>query len=132
MTVYGQMTSAGRLRDRLSSGPALLPVMPFRQFRAVDPQVPCPMLHGLSAPIRMTTMNWDRIEGKWKQLTGLARERWGKFTDDDIQTLTGQKNQLVGKIQERYGIPKAEAEEQAEIWSRALSETSHENPATRL
>jgi uncharacterized protein YjbJ (UPF0337 family) len=77
-------------------------------------------------------MNWDRIEGKWKQLTGSARERWGKLTDDDIQTLTGQKDQLVGKIQERYGIAKAEAEEQAEKWSRALNEASHQNPATRL
>ncbi|MGC9950275.1 MAG: CsbD family protein [Bryobacteraceae bacterium] len=65
-------------------------------------------------------MNWDQIEGKWKRLTGSARERWGKLTDDDIQTLTGQKDQLVGKIQERYGIAKAEAEKQAEQWSLAL------------
>ena len=75
-------------------------------------------------------MNWDRIEGRWKQLSGSAREQWGKFTEDDVQTLTGQKDQLVGKIQERYGIAKAEAEEQAEKWSRALNETLH--PATRI
>jgi uncharacterized protein YjbJ (UPF0337 family) len=67
-------------------------------------------------------MNWDQIEGKWKQLTGSARERWGKLTDDDIQTLTGQKDQLVGRIQERYGIAKAEAEKQADAWSLALKE----------
>jgi uncharacterized protein YjbJ (UPF0337 family) len=53
---------------------------------------------------RTTHMNWDQIEGKWKQLTGSARERWGKLTDDDVQALTGQKDHLVGKIQERYGI----------------------------
>jgi len=67
-------------------------------------------------------MNWDQIEGTWKQLTGSARERWGKFTDDDIQTLTGKKDHLVGKIQERYGIATAEAEKQADEWSKALKE----------
>jgi len=67
-------------------------------------------------------MNWDQIEGKWKQLTGSARERWDKLTDDDIQTLTGRKDQLVGKIQERYGIAKSEAEKQADAWSQAARE----------
>ena len=67
-------------------------------------------------------MNWDQIEGKWKQFTGSARERWGKFTDDDIQTLTGKKDHLVGKIQERYGVATAEAEKQADEWSQALKE----------
>jgi uncharacterized protein YjbJ (UPF0337 family) len=65
-------------------------------------------------------MNWDQIEGKWKQLTGSARQQWGKLTDDDVQMLTGQKDQLVGIIQERYGIAKAEAEKQADAWSHAL------------
>jgi uncharacterized protein YjbJ (UPF0337 family) len=59
-------------------------------------------------------MNWDQIEGEWKQLTGSAQAQWGKLTSDDLIILTGQKGQLVGKIQERYGIAKAEAEEQAE------------------
>ena len=59
-------------------------------------------------------------------------ERWGKLTDDDIQTLTGQKDHLVGKVQERYGIATAEAEKQADEWSRALKETSRESAATRL
>jgi uncharacterized protein YjbJ (UPF0337 family) len=68
-------------------------------------------------------MNWDQIEGKWKQVTGSARERWGKLTDDDMQTLTGKKDHLVGKIQERYGIATAEAEKQAEAWSAALKDS---------
>ena len=76
-------------------------------------------------------MNWDQIEGKWKQVTGSARERWGKLTDDDIQTLTGQKDNLVGKIQERYGIAKADAEKQADEWSHELKEAEHENAAGR-
>jgi uncharacterized protein YjbJ (UPF0337 family) len=68
-------------------------------------------------------MNWDQIEGKWKQFTGSARERWGKLTDDDMETLTGKKDHLVGKIQERYGIATAEAEKQADEWSSALKGT---------
>ncbi len=67
-------------------------------------------------------MNWDQLEGKWKQFTGSARERWGKLTDDDVQTLTGKKDHLVGKIQERYGIAKEEAEKQADEWSNALKD----------
>jgi uncharacterized protein YjbJ (UPF0337 family) len=77
-------------------------------------------------------MNWDQIEGKWKQFTGSAQARWGKLTNDDIQTLTGQKDHLVGKIQERYGIAKEEAEKQADEWSRALEQTQHDSAATRL
>jgi len=78
-------------------------------------------------------MNWDQIEGKWKQFTGSARERWGKLTDDDIQTLTGKKDNLVGRIQERYGIAKEEAEKQAEEWSQALKEVEkQDNAASRL
>ena len=71
-------------------------------------------------------MNWDQIEGKWKQFTGSARERWGKLTDDDWQRVAGKKDQLIGRIQERYRIAKAEAERQAEEWSRALKETERE------
>jgi uncharacterized protein YjbJ (UPF0337 family) len=68
-------------------------------------------------------MNWDQVEGKWKQFTGSARERWGKLTDDDIQTLTGKKDHLVGKLQERYGIAAEEAEKQADAWSAALKDS---------
>ena len=77
-------------------------------------------------------MNWDQIEGKWKQFTGSARERWGKLTDDDMQTIVGQKDNLVGRIQERYGVAKAEAEKQAEEWSQALKDAEHESAAGRL
>lgn len=67
-------------------------------------------------------MNWDQIEGKWKQFKGSAREKWGKFTDDDWNSLTGKKDQLVGRIQERYGITKEEAQKQADEWSRTARE----------
>lgn len=63
-------------------------------------------------------MNEDQLQGKWKQLKGLAREHWGKLTDDDWTTIGGKKDQLIGKIQERYGITRDEAEKQANEWSK--------------
>jgi len=67
-------------------------------------------------------MNWDQVEGKWKQMKGSVRTRWGKLTDDDLEMIKGQKDQLVGKIQERYGIQKDEAQRQVEEWNRNLDE----------
>jgi uncharacterized protein YjbJ (UPF0337 family) len=64
-------------------------------------------------------MNWDRIEGKWKQAVGKVKEKWGKLTDDDLQFIAGKRDQLVGRIQERYGIAKDEAERQVDEFSRS-------------
>ena len=75
-------------------------------------------------------MNWDRLEGKWTRFTGSARERWGKITSDDMLAMTGQKYNLIGRIQERFGIARADAEKQADEWSRALEEGRLENAAT--
>lgn len=61
-------------------------------------------------------MNWDRIEGNWKQFTGKVQEQWGKLTNDDLDRINGRHDQLVGKIQERYGIAKDEAERQVNDW----------------
>jgi uncharacterized protein YjbJ (UPF0337 family) len=65
-------------------------------------------------------MNWDQIAGKWKQTKGSAKTRWGKLTDDDLDVVAGQRDQLIGRIQERYGIAKDEAERQVDEWHRAL------------
>ncbi|HEY9040026.1 MAG TPA: CsbD family protein [Roseovarius sp.] len=59
-------------------------------------------------------MNWDTIKGNWKQLTGEAKSQWGKLTDDDIQQAEGEREKLVGKVQERYGLAKDEAERQVD------------------
>ena len=67
-------------------------------------------------------MNWDQIEGKWKQVAGAAREKWGKLTHSDWKTVAGKKDQLVARIQERYGVAKDEADRQAEEWARMLDE----------
>jgi uncharacterized protein YjbJ (UPF0337 family) len=64
-------------------------------------------------------MNSDQFEGKWKQLKGTVKQRWGKLTDDDVTALSGKKDELVGKIQERYGITREQAEKEADEWARA-------------
>ena len=61
-------------------------------------------------------MNWDRIEGNWKQFKGNAKEQWGKLTDDDLDVIAGKRDQLLGKIQERHGITRDEAEKQVTAW----------------
>jgi uncharacterized protein YjbJ (UPF0337 family) len=61
-------------------------------------------------------MNWDRIEGNWKQIKGKALEQWGKLTDDELDRIAGRREQLVGLIQERYGMAKDEAEKQVDAW----------------
>lgn len=65
-------------------------------------------------------MNWDQIEGKWKELKGQAKVKWGKLTDDELDMAEGQRDQLVGKLQQKYGIAKEEAERQLDDWSRGL------------
>ena len=67
-------------------------------------------------------MNWDTIQGNWKQLTGQAKQQWGKLTDDDLQVVAGHRDQLSGKIQERYGIAKDEAEKQIKEWEATSSD----------
>jgi uncharacterized protein YjbJ (UPF0337 family) len=65
-------------------------------------------------------MNWDQLEGKWKQYSGKVKEKWGKLTDDDLEVVRGRRDQLVGKIQERYGVVKDEAEKQVDEFARAF------------
>ncbi|AML37548.1 stress-response protein [Klebsiella aerogenes] len=63
-------------------------------------------------------MNKDEISGNWKQLKGKAKEQWGKLTDDDMTVIEGKRDQLVGKIQERYGYAKDQAEKEVSDWER--------------
>lgn len=57
-------------------------------------------------------MNWNIVEGNWKQFKGLVTARWGKLTDDNLDVIAGNRDVLAGKIQESYGITKDEVEEQ--------------------
>jgi uncharacterized protein YjbJ (UPF0337 family) len=72
----------------------------------------------VSSTTKEIAMNWDSIEGKWKQLKGQVKEKWGKLTDDDFTWIGGKKDQLVGKVQERYGYEKAKAEEEVDTFAR--------------
>jgi uncharacterized protein YjbJ (UPF0337 family) len=67
-------------------------------------------------------MNWDQMEGKWKQMKGVVRKQWGKLTDDDLEFMAGSKDQFVGRLQERYGIKKEEAQKQADEWLQAQAD----------
>jgi uncharacterized protein YjbJ (UPF0337 family) len=58
-------------------------------------------------------MNWDIVKGKWKQLKGEARKQWGKLTDSDLEEIAGEKDKLLGKLQERYGWSREQAERDA-------------------
>jgi uncharacterized protein YjbJ (UPF0337 family) len=61
-------------------------------------------------------MNWDQVEGKWKQMKGSVKEKWGKLTDDDLDQIAGRRDQFVGKLQERYGIAREDAQRKADEW----------------
>ena len=64
-------------------------------------------------------MNWDQIEGKWKQMKGSAQSKWGDLTDDELDQIEGNRELLEGKIQEKYGVTKEEAKKQVEEWADA-------------
>jgi uncharacterized protein YjbJ (UPF0337 family) len=66
-------------------------------------------------------MNWDTVEGQWKQLKGKAQQKWAKLTDDDWDLIEGKREELIGRIQERYGRNRDEAEREVDDWSRQLN-----------
>jgi uncharacterized protein YjbJ (UPF0337 family) len=61
-------------------------------------------------------MNWDQIEGKWKQLAGSVKATWGDLTDDELTEIAGNREKLEGKIQERYGKTREEARKEVDDW----------------
>ena len=65
-------------------------------------------------------MNWDRVEGNWKQFAGKVKEKWGNLTDDDIATINGRREQLEGKLQERYGYSKDLVKREIDDWANGL------------
>jgi uncharacterized protein YjbJ (UPF0337 family) len=80
-------------------------------------------VHAQSTTTTTTTRNdaatiWEKIKGSWIQTKGAVKEQWGKLTDDDLMEIQGRREQLVGKIQTRYGISQEEAEAQVSGWER--------------
>jgi uncharacterized protein YjbJ (UPF0337 family) len=65
-------------------------------------------------------MNWDQIQGDWKQMTGKVKEKWGKLTDNDLTTIAGKRDQLAGLLQQRYGYAKEQVEKELDEFTRGL------------
>jgi uncharacterized protein YjbJ (UPF0337 family) len=78
----------------------------------------------------ITAMDWNRIEGNWKQIKGRVKEQWGKLTDDDLDVINGRREQLAGKMQERYGIAKDEADRRIDTWARGATDDWFVEPAS--
>src|SRR5687768_3506902 len=74
----------------------------------------------ISPPQRSVTMNWDRVQGNWKQFKGQAQQKWGKLTDDDLDVIEGKRTELAGRLQERYGYAKDEAEKNIDSWLNSI------------
>jgi uncharacterized protein YjbJ (UPF0337 family) len=65
-------------------------------------------------------MDWNRVEGNWKQLTGKVKEKWGELTDDDLKAIDGRRDQLEGKLQERYGYSKDQIKKNVDDWLSSI------------
>jgi len=65
-------------------------------------------------------MNWDQVQGSWNQVKGKAKQMWGDMTDDELDTIAGKRDELVGRLQVKYGINKEKAQEQADSWIKNL------------
>jgi uncharacterized protein YjbJ (UPF0337 family) len=65
-------------------------------------------------------MNWDSVAGKWRELEGQLRSKWGKLTDDDLQVIAGKKDILIGRLQQRYGYERDRAERDVDDYIRTL------------
>jgi uncharacterized protein YjbJ (UPF0337 family) len=66
-------------------------------------------------------MNWEQLEGKWKRYKGIIKEKWGKLTDSDLDVIAGKRDQLIGRIQERYGMTKEQAQREVKDYIRTMS-----------
>jgi uncharacterized protein YjbJ (UPF0337 family) len=66
-------------------------------------------------------MNWDRVQGNWKQFSGKVKEKWGQLTDDDLAQINGNREQLEGKLQSRYGYAKDQVKKDVDTWLNSQS-----------
>ena len=102
---------ARKQRRRIEEVPTTAPVL-----YASKPEILNNCSHTGSAD-----MDWNRVEGNWKQLKGKVKEKWGNLTDDDLTAINGQRDQLEGKIQERYGLAKDQVRKDVDDWYNAQS-----------
>jgi uncharacterized protein YjbJ (UPF0337 family) len=67
-------------------------------------------------------MNWDVLKGQWKQMTGKVKSKWGKLTDDDLKLIGGKRDEFLGKLQERYGYKRDQAEREVDDFLRTMNQ----------
>ena len=72
-------------------------------------------------------MNWEQVEGQWKEIKGIVREKWGKLTDDDFESIAGKKDRLLGKVQTYYGHKKEAAEKEIDGFIAGINLESKKN-----
>lgn len=65
-------------------------------------------------------MNWDTAKGNWKQFKGQMQQKWGKLTNDDLDVIEGKREELIGRLQERYGYARDQAEREADEFVRSI------------
>jgi len=70
-------------------------------------------------------MNWDEVQGKWNQMKGSVQHQFGKLTNDDVEMIAGQREKLIGKLQERYGYAREDAQKRADEWLRTSPAMAH-------
>jgi uncharacterized protein YjbJ (UPF0337 family) len=113
-----------------SSSPSFLQLTDERPL--INAAKSAAQVHFFNQTSKGKRMNWEQIQGHWKQVTGQAREQWGKLTndeqwgkltDDEFYAVTGRCDQLSGKIQERHGVAQEEAEKQATACGRAATDS---------
>jgi uncharacterized protein YjbJ (UPF0337 family) len=106
-----QKSAAGRCRR----------IIDLRRISRSRPTVyAVPILGFGTHPARRFSVNWDEIEGNWKQA---VREKWGDLTDDGLDRIAGNREQFVGRLQKRYGTARDQAERDVDAWARDLDET---------
>jgi uncharacterized protein YjbJ (UPF0337 family) len=70
---------------------------------------------------RSAAMNWDRVEGNWKEFKGKVQQQWGKLTRDDLDVIEGKRTELTGRLQQRYGFAKEQAERDIDTWLKSVN-----------
>jgi uncharacterized protein YjbJ (UPF0337 family) len=70
-------------------------------------------------------MNWDQVQGKWKQMKGSVKQEWGQLTENDLEMIAGSRDKLIGKLQEHYGYAKEEAQRRIDEFTKSLAEPAH-------
>jgi uncharacterized protein YjbJ (UPF0337 family) len=70
---------------------------------------------------RSEAMNWDRVEGNWKEFKGKVQQKWGKLSNDDLDVIEGKRKELAGRIQQRYGVAKDDAERAIDTWLKSVN-----------